>query len=117
MLGRRSKLKEDFDKRVTLQRRDESQLNAMNEPVEKWITLGDRWARIIPLVGREFQEAQETQASQTHRVMMRGGDPLVDSLTTKHRLMEGDRVLNITRIMEPHGYRSEVVEFGCTESV
>lgn len=45
--------------------------NSIGEPIESWSILDIRWAKIMPLSGRELMEAEQYRAGVTHRVEIR----------------------------------------------
>ena len=58
--------------------------------------LGQRWASIEPLSGREYMEAAQMGSEVTHRIRLR----YFDGLTTKHHLTYGGRTFNIVSMLD-----------------
>ena len=87
-----------YNRQVQVQARVKpARLNELNEEVVEWEPLVTRWARIEPLSGREFWNAQQSQSAVTHLVSLRG---VVRGLTTQHRLQMGRRIFNIESIID-----------------
>lgn len=57
--------------------------------------LGQRWASIEPLSGREYMEASQMGSEVTHRIRLR----YFSGLTTKHHLTYGGRTFNIVSML------------------
>lgn len=79
---------------------------------EAWTNVGQRWASIEPLNGKEFMEAQQLGSEVTHRVKLRH----FPGLTPKHRLTFGTRTFNIVSVLNLDE-RSIVAELMCKEDV
>ncbi len=62
-----------------------------------WVTLGTRWANVLPLSGRERFTAKQVQSDVTHKVEMHY-DPTVATKPV-YRLLYGDRVLEIDSVV------------------
>lgn len=79
-----------------------------------WVTLGTRFANVVPLSGRERFTAQQVQSDVTHRVEMHY-DP---TLQTKpvHRLLFGSRALEIDSVVNVDE-RNRDVHVMCKEVV
>ena len=77
-----------------------------------WDTFEERWCSIEPLSGDELIAAQHVQAGVTHRVTMR----FLDGLHPSMRLRDGDRILNISRVINV-GERNATQELFCREVV
>ena len=79
-----------------------------------WETIGSRWARVRPVSGREFWQAQMVQSDITHVVRMRY-DP---GITRRNRLLlgqyESGRKLNIAAVFNLDERRKEI-ELPCVE--
>lgn len=87
--------------------------NEMNEDKREFATVAKRWARIVPLSGREFWQANQAMAATTHQVNLRGAYP---GLKPDHRLKCGDRILAIesVRNLDDIGTENELM---CIENV
>lgn len=86
--------------RVTIQQVTET-TKPSGERSQSWGTLATVWASIVPLSGRELWNASQAQPDVTHTVTMRsGGDVTRDTITPKHRILHGSRVLNVLSIRD-----------------
>lgn len=56
--------------RVTINEKNVTQ-NATGEETISWALVGEYWASVEPLLGREFVEMRQAQAEITHRIRMR----------------------------------------------
>ena len=85
--------------RVEIQSLTESR-NAHGGVTRTAATVAKRWARIEPLQGREFFDAQAVDATITHRVTLRYYSGLTPSHTIKYHDAgaDTDRTLNIVSI-------------------
>jgi SPP1 family predicted phage head-tail adaptor len=61
------------------------------QKVDNWSLIGQRWARIQPIQGREAVYAQAVVASATVKITMR----YFTGLTSEHKIVYGDRTFNI----------------------
>ncbi|WP_051566948.1 phage head closure protein [Herminiimonas sp. CN] len=59
-----------MNRRITLQQRSTAQ-DAYGAQVDTWTTLGDLWASIEPLTGRELMAAQAVQSEVSHKITIR----------------------------------------------
>ena len=82
--------------------------------VSSWTTIGQRWASVVPLSGREYWSAQQVQSDVTHGVTMR----YLEGLTSKHRLrlLHSQRVLNIQSVLDVDERHREM-QLMCVEVV
>lgn len=62
----------------------------------KWTKFADHWCAIEPLSGEELFAAQHVEAGVTHRVTMR----FLDGLSPRMRIVDGNRTLNILRVID-----------------
>lgn len=97
--------------RIAIEEATEATANS-GAVTKTWATFQSRWAKIVPLQGRELTFARATVATATHRVEMR----YLDGLTTKMRVNFGGAYLNIgsalnleMRNVEHHLICTEVV--------
>lgn len=98
--------------RVEVQEKDPT-YNAAGDEIPNWKTVAYRWARVSPLSGREYLQAQQVQATTTHEVEM----DYVSFLTVRHRLkVRQGRLLDINRIVDVDERRHTHV-LSCTEAV
>lgn len=103
----------ELDTRLELQEDrgpSEGTPNTYGEPEERWQTFGSVWASLEPLSGREFWQAQQTQADVTHRVVVRR-NALTERLTAACRLRRGTRVFHLAEPPRDHLERREHYEF------
>ena len=63
----------------------------------RWVTLGARFANVVPLSGRERFTAQQVQSDVTHRVEMHY-DPTLQARPV-HRLLFNDRPFEIESVI------------------
>jgi SPP1 family predicted phage head-tail adaptor len=57
--------------RGRIERKTAPTSNAFNEPIVQWQSIGEVWADVEPLTGREFFANAQVQGEITHRVTMR----------------------------------------------
>lgn len=90
--------------------------NADGQVPEAETAFLERWAKVIPIHGRERFLAQQTQADVTHFVRMRY-DSDTKTITPKMwvKLRDGTR-LNIVRAYDPDAGRCEI-ELECNEPI
>lgn len=77
--------------------------------VSEWFTVATAWAAIEPIRGEEYWAAGAQQET-IHRVTMR----YVPGVTPKHRLLFGDRILEIESTLNLEE-RSRLLELLCKE--
>lgn len=76
-----------------------------------WADLAsDVWCEIKPVLGREYFAAMQQQAKITHKIRMR----FRKGITSKHRVLYGNRVFNIESVIDPEEKHQELVLY-CTE--
>ncbi len=68
--------------------------DSFGEPIETYASYDTVWASIKPLSGKEYIHAQQQQAEVSHKVTIR----YHASVTEKHRVYFGSRVLEIVFI-------------------
>lgn len=103
-----------FRHRVALQSATTA-LNAAREVVATWGTYAMRWASLAPTgSGTEWTRGQ-LRVTTTYTVLLRY-DAVTADVTTKHRLLYGDRVFSIVGVVNP-GERDRLIELTCTEDV
>lgn len=101
---------------VTVQAVTETR-SATGDPTPTWATVSGGlhcWAEIAAVGGQERMAADTLASEATHTVTMRYRPDL--TLTTKHRLLWGSRVLNVRRVDDSRIYRGERTLL-CTEEV
>lgn len=84
------------------------------QPIESWTTYMTVWAAIEPLEGRELLLAQQVSAEVTIRVRIRYDSG--NTVSPKHRIIEGSRILEIVNVINPLG-RNEKLILMCKEIV
>ncbi len=78
--------------------------------VSEWFTVATAWAAIEPIRGEEYWAAGAQRGETIHRVTMR----YVPGVTPKHRLLFGDRILEIESTLNLEE-RSRLLELLCKE--
>jgi SPP1 family predicted phage head-tail adaptor len=78
---------------------------------ESWDDVASVWASIDPMSDYEKFQAQQLQTNTTHKLKMR----YYPGLTTKHRLLFGDRIFNIKGITNP-GEENRFLDLRCIET-
>lgn len=78
--------------------------------VSEWFTVATAWAAIEPIRGEEYWAAGAQQGETIHRVTMR----YVPGVTPEHRLLFGDRILEIESTLNLEE-RSRLLELLCKE--
>lgn len=104
-----------YSTKVIVQRRDESQVTAMNEPDPEWKTYCVVWASLDPISGREFQSGDQTTADVGYRVRMRYSQK-TSEITPKMRIWHRDRTFEIVRASDVENRHVEMV-LDCREVV
>lgn len=97
--------------RVEIQRRTLAQ-DDYGGPVESWLTLRTRFAAVESVAGSEPRRAEQPQAQITHRVTLRRDT----DVTPADRIRWGERVLNITSILQENRWKDHTV-IECREVV
>ncbi|KKK62028.1 hypothetical protein LCGC14_3008450 [marine sediment metagenome] len=105
----------EFDQRVTVCKNDPT-TNTDGQKVaveDEWIR---RWAKVMPVAGREWLLAQQTQADVSYRVRMRR-DTQTKTITPQMWLKLRDgTVLNIKRVTDVELRKIEI-ELECNQRV
>lgn len=97
----------DLRWRVEIQRNDAATVDAdaYGDVVPQWVTVGVRWAKIEAKSGRrgapEIYHAEQTQAMVDYIVTLR----YYEGLTAKHRLLWGERAVEINKLSNPDGMK------------
>ena len=86
-----------MNKRVTLQRRDETQ-DTMGQTIETWVDQAESFAKVEPVSGREFFQASGQKSEVTHKVTMRARDDF--ALAPRDRLVYKTRTFNISSVLD-----------------
>lgn len=68
--------------------------DATGQEVVSWSEVGQRWANVKTLGGRELMYARQAQSRTTHTVTLRY-DPDIDAT---HKVKLGDRTMNIESV-------------------
>lgn len=84
----------DYRHLITIQAKANSK-DAMGGLVRDWDDYLTIWAKISPLKGSEVLIAQQKQGEITHRIKIR----YQEDITTKHRIVFGDRIFEIINII------------------
>lgn len=94
--------------RVQIQSATEAR-DAHGQMIKTWTLVATVWARIEPLRGKEYIEAQASTATVTHKIKMRHR-----TLTVGQRLVHAARTFNIENIINPNEL-DVLLEVMCTE--
>lgn len=71
------------------------------ERTQGWSELATVWGSVVPLSGRELWNAQQAQPDVTHTVTLRSGGAVTRvTITPKHRILYGSRVLNVLSVKD-----------------
>lgn len=89
--------------RVKLQRYDRVS-DGMGGYEEQWVDVATVWASVEPLQGRERFEAQQVQATTSHRVRMRYRSDVKPEM----RVLFGSRILHIQAVVDPQERHREL---------
>lgn len=100
--------------RVTFERPADTN-DAFGGHTTAWTPVYRRWVEFRDHRGREFFQARQVQA-ELSGVVVAEWDKSLATVTTKHRITKGARVLNI-RSIESHGERSKELVFLYDEDV
>lgn len=89
-----------LDKRVTVLRfaRERDAAGGFVDvwPASGWAQVCTRWARVEPVRGRTYFEAQQARANVTHRITMR----YVEGVTPDMTINYGGRRLNVVSVID-----------------
>lgn len=80
--------------RVTLQRRTVTN-DSYGQPIETWSTVGDVWAEIKPLSGRQLETLAEQFEDITHQITLRYSA----DIDAKDRLVYRDRYFEVLHVI------------------
>jgi SPP1 family predicted phage head-tail adaptor len=97
-------------KRVQLQHLARNQ-DSFGEAVSSYTPYATVWASVEPLQGRELEHAQQISAEVTHRVTIRYNA----AVTSEHRVVYGNRTLEIEAVINPEE-RNEMLVLMCKEA-
>jgi SPP1 family predicted phage head-tail adaptor len=84
------------------------------EVLRVWTTLGEVWAAVEPISGREFIQSAETQSQITTRITIRRQDFTV---TAAMRALHGVKVYNIHGVLADKDSGLEYQTLPCSEGV
>jgi SPP1 family predicted phage head-tail adaptor len=84
------------------------------EVLRVWTNLGEVWAAVEPISGREFIQSAETQSQITTRITIRRQDFTV---TAAMRALQGVRVFNIHAVLWDKDSGLEYQTLPCSEGV
>ncbi len=80
------------------------------QPIESWSTFAAVWASVEPLTGREYFQAQQTQAETSYRVRIRYRAGVVPTM----RVIHGSRTLEILAVLNAEE-RNREIQLMCRE--
>jgi SPP1 family predicted phage head-tail adaptor len=87
-----------LDEQIRLQREETTAVGG-GATTSDWANVATVWASVEELKGREYRQARQTQAAETHRVTVRRPLPGGITPTTNDRLETSTgQVLRITRV-------------------
>lgn len=98
--------------RVTLQVLTVSGRDSYGAEIRDWTDLGEYWAEVVTLSGREAVNAQQVQAGATHRVRMRR----VREILPDQRFLFRGKTLNILSVDDVE-FRGREYRILCQEAV
>lgn len=81
--------------RVTIQAQTSSE-DSIGQPIKTWHDVGTYWAAVIPLRGREAEQARQIKAEATHKVVLRG----IGRVTPEMRLLFKGRILDVIEALD-----------------
>ena len=101
-----------YNKRIEIQQIDQNaQRDAANVIDEtddsSWTSYGYRWAKVVPLIGRELDEAKKTAGRASYEIRMRS-DSETRAIGTAMRIVFGSRKLNIEFVADLESASREV---------
>lgn len=94
----------ELNQRVTIQSKASGQ-DSYGMPNGSWSTLATVWARVQPLLGREFMEGRQLEAEVSTRVRIR----YRTDVTPQMRLVHGAVTYDIVSVMNPNSDGRETV--------
>ena len=97
------------DKKITIEA-STSAVDAVSDSIETWATWKTVWAAVEPIGGRELMSADRDVATGTCRVRC----DYFAGLTTRHRILYGERTLDINAVIDP-AEQHEELEILCSE--
>ncbi len=87
----------DLDQRVVIERLVQGQ-GPSGQPIDEWVVLGERWAAVEPLQGREYFAAAQIAINEvTARIRLRYFPGLLASDRVTHR----DDVYDVVTVINP----------------
>jgi len=101
-----------MNKRIIIQRIKTSPQNAYGEPIDEWETFATVWASIEPLQASEFWAQEQIQSEIKIRIRIR----YLSGVTSKMRVLHGERILVIESVIEPKEAHKEM-QLMCSEGV
>lgn len=109
-----------YTRRIRIESKDETQVDALNNPVEQWETYFTCRAMGRPVRGREYFQGDQAQATVTHRYRVLWNRK-TKQITPKMRIVdvsdkELTQTLNITRAVNVDSMNQEM-EIDCVEVV
>lgn len=92
--------------RVTLQQLVEAR-DGFGEPADSWADLGTRWARVVPLSGKESVSDAHELAFINARIELRA-DALTKALTARDRAVYKGVIYDIEAVIDVSGMGREI---------
>lgn len=96
----------DLRHRVTIQEDQGATQDGFGQEVEDWQDVATVWAAVEPLSGREFLEAQQTQAEVSTRIRIRYRSDV--TFTPEMRATWGGHTYDIVSVIEVEARRREL---------
>lgn len=81
--------------KITIEQLDTSTADAMGAAVKIWTLFCVCWARVQPVSGKEFFNANQERAQISHKIRIR----YVAEITPAHRVNFGGRLFNIQTVI------------------
>lgn len=88
----------ELDRRITIDQAVTAN-NALNEPIQTWISLATVWAKVTPVSDGERMRASEVSAQITTRFLIRWSSAMSE-VTPKDRVVYAGRTYDIFFVKE-----------------
>jgi SPP1 family predicted phage head-tail adaptor len=85
-----------MDRKITIQRKSSSTVDAAGSPVESWSTHWRTWAKFVPMSGSESLRIERQVGSEIARFFVR----FYDDITIKDRISFDGKLWDIQNIRE-----------------
>ena len=81
---------------LRLERPTEGAPDTYGQPPSGWEPVAELYAKVEPLSGRELELARQQEARVTHRLTIRFNE----DVTTRNRLLLGERVFQVVSVLD-----------------